>query len=114
MFHKVVAGIYDFYLKEPRKSAGTDVTDRRYGLYDILSQKTLHVERGVFYIAMEAAAILSGIAFLISVTALAVSARGKSEKLKEVKDWIVRVVFISGLIFAVTGIIYLIQTFGLR
>lgn len=116
MFHRVVAGIYDFYLKEPAKAYGpqSEIHDRRYSLYKEWAAKTLYVERGIFAIVMEAAVILSGIAFLVSVAALGISAHGKSEKLKEAKDWIVRVVLISGLIFGVTGIVYMVQAFGLK
>lgn len=100
------SGIYDYY-----KSNAPHNQD--YGLYQRLSGKSLYAEQGIYTIVMNAAVILSGIAFLVSLIALTIEARAGNQKLSDAKKWIIRVLIISVLIFAVTGIIVLIQNSSL-
>lgn len=102
----LMAGIYEYYKANAPER-------QNYGLYHNLSLKTLYAERGVFTVVINAAVYVSGIAIIVSVSALAIEARGNNQKLSEAKNWIMRVLIISLLIFAVTGGIMLIQEIGM-
>ena len=67
---------------------------------------------GVYYIVLKAAVFLSGIAMTLAFGTLAINAR-HPEKIKEIKSWLERIGIVSALIFAVTGLMMLIQEISL-
>lgn len=75
----------------------------------------LSAERGVFGILMNVSVFAAGVALLAAVLLLAISASGgtSSKTFQEAKKWIIRIIVISVLIFATTGLITLIGIIGM-
>lgn len=79
------------------------------------AENLLKTDQGIYRILLNVSISAAGIALLAAVLLLAISAGGgtSSKTFQEAKGWVVRIIIISILIFAVTGLITLIGTMGL-
>lgn len=103
MLSVLLTGIYDFY-KTPEKG---------YGIYGNLDLQTEGVSVGIFHILQNVAVYSGVIALLLAAAYLAISARDSAKGLQEAKSWILRILILSVLIFAVSGLVVLFQRIGL-
>ncbi len=99
---------YEYYEKEGHKNL-------HGGGWGYVWDKTKPVDVGIYRILMNAAVFSAGIALLAAILLLALSAGGgaSSKTFQDAKKWIIRILIISILIFASSGLVTLIGSLGL-
>ena len=102
LFMNLLTGPYDIFEKQ-----------KVPGAYAPLGQKTYRAEVYIYEILLTVGVYASLITFLISLICYVAPVLGHSAKLAESKKLIAKVIIVSGLIFAVTGAVELIQGIGL-
>ena len=103
----MAAGIYDYY-----KEGGYKNTD---GAWNVFKYGIRDADVGIWRILFNASVFAAGIALLAAIALLAISAGGgrSAKDFQEAKRWLVRIIVVSILIFAVTGLISLVGGMGL-
>lgn len=100
-------GYYDYYKEDSHNSYGSG--------WGYLWDGIRGADVGIWRIMMNVAVFSAGIALLAAILLLALSVIGgtSSKTFQEAKKWIVRIIIISVLIFASSGLITLVGTMGL-
>ena len=99
--------IYDSYGKNNKQDFTTSI-------WKNIADKDLDMEIGIYQLMMNFAVYASAAAILVSIILLLIATHRGGERIKESKSLLIKTLIVSTLIFAVAGVVKLVNHAGIR